>query len=196
LTAQPPAELARIASDPEAFEAFYREHVATVQRFVARRVDDLYLGADLTADVFLAAIDAAHSYRSGWAKPIAWLYGIARNVVAGERRRSGREQRAGRCLPPSAELIEADDLARLHERLDAEAASRRLYAAMDRLSEGERAVLELVVLDDLSASEAAKTLGIRPVTARVRLHRARRLLQQELGPGGIDATPRLSKASR
>jgi RNA polymerase sigma factor (sigma-70 family) len=196
LTAQPPAELARIASDPEAFEAFYREHVEAVQRFVARRVNDPYLAADLTADVFLAAIDSAHSYRPRRVEPIAWLYGIARNVVAGERRRSGREQRAERRLPPSAELIDADDLPRLHERIDAEAASRRIYAAMDRLSDGERAVLELVVLEDLSASEAAGALGIRPAAARVRLHRARRRLQQELGPGEIEAIPRLSEASR
>jgi RNA polymerase sigma-70 factor, ECF subfamily len=196
LTAQPSAELIRIASDPDAFEDFYREHLEAVQRFVARRVDDPYLAADLTADVFLAAIDSAHAYRPGRVEPIAWLYGIARNVVAGERRRSGREQRATRRLPASAELIEADDLARLHERIDAEAASRRLYAAMDRLSEGERAVLELVVLEGLSASEAAKALGIRPVAARVRLHRARGRLRQELGPGEIDGTPRLSEASR
>jgi RNA polymerase sigma-70 factor (ECF subfamily) len=196
LTAQRPTELTRIASDPDAFEDFYREHVEAVQRFVARRVDDPYLAADLTADVFLAAIDSAHAYRPGRVEPIGWLYGIARNVVAGERRRSGREQRARRRVPPSAELIEAGDLARLHERIDAEAASRRLYEAMDRLSEGERAVLELVVLEELSVSEAAKVLGIRPVAARVRLHRARRRLQEALGPGEIDATPRLSEASR
>jgi DNA-directed RNA polymerase specialized sigma24 family protein len=48
-----------IASDPDAFERFYREHVDAVQRFVARRVDDPYAAADLTADVFVAAIESA-----------------------------------------------------------------------------------------------------------------------------------------
>jgi hypothetical protein len=48
-----------IATDPDAFERFYREHVEAVQRFVARRVDDPYLAADLTADVFVAAIESA-----------------------------------------------------------------------------------------------------------------------------------------
>jgi RNA polymerase sigma-70 factor (ECF subfamily) len=193
---QSPTELAQIAADPDAFEDFYREHIEAVQRFVARRVPDPHLAADLTADVFLAAIDSAHGYRPGRVEPIAWLYGIARNVVAGEHRRSGRESRAGRRLPPSAELIEPGDLARLHARIDAEAASRRLYAAMEGLSDGERAVLELVALEELSVSEAAGALGIRPVAARVRLHRARRLLQKELGPGVIESTPRLSEASR
>jgi RNA polymerase sigma-70 factor (ECF subfamily) len=95
----------------------------------------------------------------------------------------------------SSELIEPDDLSRLHERIDAEAGARRLYDAMDRLSSGERAVLELVALDGLSVGEAAAALGIRPVTARVRLHRARQTLRQELGPEAGDTGARLSEAS-
>ena len=43
-------QLTAIATDPEALEAFYREHVEAVQRFVARRVSDPHLAADLTAD--------------------------------------------------------------------------------------------------------------------------------------------------
>src|SRR5947209_19318190 len=89
-----PDELPRIAYDPAALEAFYRTHVEAVERFVARRVDDPYLAADLTADVFLAAIDAAGSYRSERGAPVAWLFGVARNVVAAEHRRAAREHRA------------------------------------------------------------------------------------------------------
>jgi RNA polymerase sigma-70 factor (ECF subfamily) len=65
-------------------------------------------------------------------------------------------------------------------RLDAAAGARRLYAAMDALSEAERAVLELVAIDELSVAEAAAVVGTRPVTARVRLHRARRRLRAAL----------------
>ncbi len=190
------SDLGAIATDPDAFEDFYREHVEPVQRFVARRVPDPHLAADLTGEVFLAAIDSAHTYRPESGRPIAWLFGVARNVIAGERRRTARELRARMRLPAAGELIEADDLARLHARIDAEAESRRLYQAMDRLSSNERAVLELVALDGLEVSEAAQTLGIRPVAARVRLHRARRHLQTELGPGDVERTPQLSEASR
>jgi RNA polymerase sigma-70 factor (ECF subfamily) len=117
-------------------------------------------------------------------------------VIAGERRRSARELHARTRLPAAEALIEPDDLARLHARIDAEAESRRLYQAMDRLSSNERAVLELVALDGLEVSEAAQALGIRPVAARVRLHRARSHLQRELGPGDVERTPQLSEASR
>ncbi|MFD8528906.1 RNA polymerase sigma factor [Streptosporangium canum] len=45
------------------------------------------------------------------------------------------------------------------------------------MPEGERAVLELVVIDQLTVTEAAMALGIRSGTAKVRLHRARRTLR-------------------
>jgi RNA polymerase sigma factor (sigma-70 family) len=147
-----PTELGAIATDPDAFEDFYREHVEAVQRFVARRVPDPHLAADLTGEVFLAVIDSAHTYRPRSGRPIAWLFGVARNVVAAESRRSAREGRARRRVAAAGDLIDADDLTRLHARIDAEAESRHLYRAMDRLSPSERAVLELVALDGLGAS--------------------------------------------
>jgi RNA polymerase sigma factor (sigma-70 family) len=174
-----PDELPRIAHDPQAFEAFYREHVEAVQRFVARRVDDPYLAADLTAEVFLAAIDAAAGYQPERGSPAAWLFGVARIVVAGEHRRNARERRAHARLQ-GRRLLGEDDLERMRERIDAASQSRELFAAVARLPEGERAVLELVALDDLSVTEAAAVLGVRPVTARVRLHRARGALRRQL----------------
>jgi RNA polymerase sigma factor (sigma-70 family) len=191
-----PAELGAIATDPDAFEDFYREHVEAVQRFIARRVPDPHLAADLTGDVFLAAIDSAQNYRPRSVRPIAWLFGVARNVVANEHRRSARERRTQGRLASAGELVEADDLARLHARIDAEAGARELYRAMAGLGPNERAILELVALDGLEVGEAARALGIRPGTARVRLHRARRQLQRELGPGDVEGTPQLSEASR
>ena len=169
----------QIAHDPAAFEAFYREHVETVQRFVARRVSDPHLVADLTAEVFLAAIDAAPSYRAARGVPRAWLFGIARNVVANEFRRAGRERRAHERID-ARRLLDSDDIARMQDRIDAGARARELYAALDALPAGERAVFELTALDELTPRQAAAALGIRPVTARVRLHRARAALRAEL----------------
>jgi RNA polymerase sigma factor (sigma-70 family) len=174
-----PQDLSLIAHDPGSFEAFYREHVAAVEAFVARRVADPHLVADLTAEAFLATIDAAPSYRHGRGEPRAWLFGIARNVVYAEYRRAGRERRANARIRGSR-LLDDGDIARLQERIDAESRSRELIAALDQLSDEERAVFELHALDDLSPGEAAAALGIHPVTARVRLHRARVALRKTL----------------
>jgi len=179
-------ELTEITSDPEALERFYRRHVEAVQQFVARRIDDPHLAADLTADVFVAAIESAGSYRRSKGEPAAWLFGIARNIVADAQRRNAKDVQAAARIR-GRELVDEDDLAALHERLDRESAARELYRSLSRLPAGERAVLELVALDGLSTVEAGRALGIGALAARVRLHRARRRLQSQLDPLDLGA---------
>jgi RNA polymerase sigma factor (sigma-70 family) len=165
-----------IGTDPAAFTQFYRAHVDEVTRFAARRVADPQLVADLTAEVFLAVIEAAARYRGSFGGPRTWLYGIARNVIAAEFRRSAREQRA-ECMVAGRRLLDADDIERMVEKIDALRQVRELQAELQALPEGERAVLELVSVDGLTVAEAAAALNVRQVTARVRLHRARHALR-------------------
>ena len=164
--------LARIASEPDALEAFYRDHVEAVQRFVAKRVSDPHLAADLTADVFLAAMDSAHSY-----DPAAGP--SSRGCTASAATRSPPRPGGGpvSSTPPGGSRAAGCSTVRawlrIEERLDAERDSRRLYRAMADLSDDDRALLELVALDGLSVADAARVLGVKPGTARVRLHRSR-----------------------
>jgi RNA polymerase sigma-70 factor (ECF subfamily) len=162
-----------IASDPDAFERFYRTHLPAMRRFVARRVADPHLAADLTSEIFLAAMGSAASYRPDRGTPIAWLHGVARRVVATEVRRQATERRATRRIA-AQRLLDPDSLARIEERLDAERQTRALYAAIAELPKRDRALLELITVDGLDIADAAATLGLKPGTARVRLHRARR----------------------
>ncbi|MGC9670440.1 RNA polymerase sigma factor [Planosporangium sp. 12N6] len=171
--------LADIAGDPDAFEAFYRRHVADVSRFIARRVDDPYTAADLTADVFLAIIDSAHTYRADRGGVVGWVFGVAHNVVAAERRRARRETAATRRIA-GRRLLDAADIARLEERIDAESSARRVYHALADVPEATRRLLELVAVDGLPVAEAAAALDISPIAARVRLHRARKQLRDLL----------------
>lgn len=180
-------QLRWIGTDPDLFEAFYREHVEDLQRFIAPRVGDRERAADLTAEIFLAAIDSAHRYRPRSGTPKAWLYGIALALVANDRRRRGRERAREERFRGSA-LLDEEDAARMDARIDAAAQSRRLYAAMDCLPDAERAVLELVAIDELSVAEAASAVGVRSGTARVRLHRARRKLRAELEAASTEST--------
>ena len=167
---------ADIATDPDAFEAFYRCHVDAITRFLARRVDDPHTVADLVAEVFVAVLDSAQTYRSGQGSEIAWLYGVARNTLSAERRRAYKETRlAGRV--GGRRSLDSDDVARLEERIDAESLARRAFEAMTELPDGDRAMLELVVVDQLTIGEAATALGIRQGAARARLYRARRTLR-------------------
>jgi RNA polymerase sigma factor (sigma-70 family) len=190
-----PEQLPLIGIDPDIFAAFYRQHIDGVEGFVIRRIGDRDRAADLTAEIFLAAIDSAHRYRPALGSPRAWLLGIARNLIAGEWRSRDRHRVGEERLRGSA-LLDSDDAARWDARIDAASRARELYAAMERLPDGERAVLELVALDELSLAEAAQAVGIRPVTARVRLHRARRKLRDELAAAPAAHRPSDREESR
>jgi RNA polymerase sigma factor (sigma-70 family) len=178
--------LAAIGVDPGALPAFYLRHIARVTAMGVRRFDQPEDVADFVANVFLEVLRSAGGFDPGRGHAVAWLYGLGSNVAAAMYRQRARALRAEQQLQGRA-LLDADDYARVEERIDAASDLRRTYAAMQRLGYQDRRVLELVAVDGLSAVEAAKALSISPVAARVRLTRARRRLRAALssdrGPG-------------
>ncbi|MFC5820575.1 RNA polymerase sigma factor [Nonomuraea harbinensis] len=104
-------------------------------RFLARRVDDPHQVADLVADVLLAVMESAHTYRPERGSEVAWLYGVARNTLSAERRRALRESqltdRVSRRRP-----LDSDDISRVEKVTVTEAAAAlgiRSGTAMVRL---------------------------------------------------------------
>ncbi|MEU8923689.1 RNA polymerase sigma factor [Kitasatospora sp. NPDC048545] len=163
--------------DPAAFAVFYQQQFDTVLGFVTRRTDSAHLAADLTADIFLTALEQADSYDARRGAPVAWLYGISRNVLASHFRGSVRERDAVARIA-GQRLLDDQDVSAIEGRIDAEREARGLAGRHAALSEPLRAVLDLVAVDGLAVREAARALGISAATARVRLHRARKALQK------------------
>ena len=98
----------------------------------------------------------------------AWLFGTASKVLQAEHRRRVQEGSA------------AAELAHRSERSAAigedNITTSTMAAAMGRLAPGDREILRLVEWERLTPAELATALGVRPGTARVRLHRARKAL--------------------
>ena len=172
-TEQRPAPPTR---DPAGFALFYEQQFDAVLSFVTRRVDSAHLAADLTADIFVAALEGAHTYDARRGAPIAWLYGISRSVLYAHFHGSARERQALSRIS-GRRLLDDGVIAAIEERIDADRAARHLASAHAALTVPLREVLDLVALDGLSVREAAQALGITSATARVRLHRARKALR-------------------
>lgn len=170
------------------FDAFYREHLPFIRQYLARRVESPFVVADLTADVFLRAIRSAATYRRELGPPRAWLTGVARNVLADHRQSSAREAAAARQLH-GHRLLDDDSTDRIVQRIAAETDARALLASIAQLPTPLRSVVELVAVDGLAVTEAAALLRISPGTARVRYHRARRMLQNSSTLRLIEVTP-------
>ena len=172
------------SDDRQRFEALFDAHRRTVLAYALRRVDDPADAADVVAETFLTAWRRLGDVP---AEPRPWLLGVARRVLAnqrrGARRRTGLAERLGHELateplaPPS----------------DADLAVRR---ALARLSDEDREVLLLSGWEGLTPGEIATVIGMRAVTVRSRLHRARRRLRVELDAarprGTIDFAEELS----
>ncbi len=158
--------LAGLTGQPELVGVLYERHARAVFRYLARRAGPS-AAEDLLSEVFIAALSASTrvvTHDSGSALP--WLYGIALNVLRAHFR-----------LQPPATGVTRDlgmDWNAVDDRLDALAERARLRTALDGLAGSDRELLLLVAWEGLSPAEAAAVLGISPVAARSRLHRARK----------------------
>ncbi|WP_200953301.1 RNA polymerase sigma factor [Agromyces sp. Root81] len=180
-----------IGRDRAVLEWFYRAHLDAVENFVARRVRDPHTAADVTADVFLAAMTTASRYDPDRGSARAWLFGIAYRVIADTQRRAARRWRAAE-RETNRRTLHDDAITRLEEQLDAASAARELRDSLGQLSRTDRALIELTALDGLSITDAASALNLSAGAARVRLHRAKRKLRQtvECARNTVPATSR------
>ena len=81
------AALAKVARcDRAAFAALYRRYVTPVYRYLCSRVGNAGDAEDLTAQVFLEALEGLHSYRERGSFA-GWLFTIARHKAADHHRR-------------------------------------------------------------------------------------------------------------
>jgi RNA polymerase sigma factor (sigma-70 family) len=171
--------LSQLSTDPAAFETFYWRHLDRVIGFTARRVREPADVADVVAATFLTVLTAARSYDPGRGEPTAWLLGITARLIARENRRRYRENAATARII-GRRLIDASDIERLEERIDAARSGQQAIEALSQLKPKAREVLLLVSADGLSPTEAARVLGISAAACRMRLSSARRALSKAI----------------
>jgi RNA polymerase sigma factor (sigma-70 family) len=156
----------RSSESQKRFDALFAEHGPDVVAYCGWRAATASDAQDAVADVFLTAWRRLDDVPAHPVSARVWLYATARRVIANQRRSSRRRTA-------------------LQERLAYEAASapreRRstgeeslVHEALDRLGPRDREVLLLSEWEGLSPAEIAAVLGCLTVTARGRLHRARR----------------------
>ena len=160
------------------FEAIYRANVGVVTAYFARRCAEAQVVADLTSETFVRAAGTFGTFdpRKGSAR--AWLFGIAAHVFAWHCTQTANGRDAVARLAGRRQL-DGDEIEELAGRIDAERAGRELVERCSRLSDLERAAVELVDLAGLTPKEAATALGVSRVVLRKRLSRARSRLRKE-----------------
>ncbi len=115
-----------------------------------------------------------------------WLLVTTVNLSRNTRRSTARYRRLLQGLPHPEPVAEPDA-----ERAEA---SQRLASSLGRLAPVDAALFVLTALEELSIAEAAQSIGLKPATARVRLHRARARLRVELHDLDPDTRPDVERS--
>jgi RNA polymerase sigma-70 factor (ECF subfamily) len=158
------------------FEQIFDDHFRAVQAYAIRRASREDVD-DAVAETFLIAWRRLDDVPPR-ARP--WLFGVARRVLANQRRAAGRR------VALAARV--AGERASEPHRSEAESA---VAAALHRLGERDREVLMLVAWEGLAPDELASALGCSRAAAKVRLHRAKRRLRSSLEAGTARPTTKL-----
>ena len=149
------------------FEALYAATREPILAYLLRRVEDPEDAADLLADVYLVAWRRIDEVPRGDGARM-WLYGVAHRALANHRRGDRRRTALADALRSVMPAPPDQDAG--------------LAAALAALGETDRELIMLSAWDGLSSGEIADLLGVRAATVRVRLHRARRRLEELLEP--------------
>ena len=149
----------------------YREHARDILGYALRRTTDPEDAADVVAETFLVA------WRRLGEVPLdgearLWLYGTARHVLANHDRGARRRDRLTERL--------RDELRQQLPAVHRPGEGSALLEALAGLGEADRELLMLIGWEELTPAQAARALGISPLAARTRLHRARRRLRARL----------------
>ncbi|HEY7431512.1 MAG TPA: RNA polymerase sigma factor [Streptosporangiaceae bacterium] len=164
--------------DPARFGVIFDRYFAEIYGYAAKRAGR-DVADDIAAETFLTAFWARPRFDPGRGTVKAWLYGIATNQLSAYRR---RELRAYRAMARSG-LSPPDEghADRVVEQVAAGSLRGPLAKALADLSRGEREVLLLVALGDLSNTDVAAALGVPYGTVASRLSRARTKLRKATG---------------
>lgn len=158
--------------DPKAISELYKRHVQSIYRYIYYRVGDVNVAEDLTAEVFLKALEGLERFTYRGIPFSAWLYRIAHARVMDHFRRQARRE----ILPLDERLVatEKGPRAMVEAKLD----HKELQSAVAQLTTDQQQVVILKFVEGLSNAEVARILGKSEGAVKSLQHRALNSLQR------------------
>jgi RNA polymerase sigma factor (sigma-70 family) len=166
------------ASTQREFRSLFELHYPQVEAYARRRCARRSDADDVVAETFTVAW---RRFGDVPAEPLPWLYGVARKVLANQRRGQRRwVNLIDRLRREPADVATPPDT------------GEPVRVALARLRPAEQEILRLSAWEELTPQEIGSVLGISANAASIRLHRARKQLAAELNALGL--APRKSEA--
>ena len=144
-----------------------------VRGWAASFTDDADDAEDVTQDVLILVHRRLPQFE-GKSRFSTWLYTITKNVALDRRRRVKRRERRLEVMDAPVDSVE------IREAFDETTLATLVLKYFDELPARQREVFELSDIQGLSAPEVAERLGMKAVTVRANLFKARRTIRQRM----------------
>ncbi len=157
-------------ADTAAFEKLYRLHIDKVYGLCLRMTGNPSEAEDCAQEAFIQAWSKLDRFR-GDSSFGTWIHRVAVNTVLGRMRKTRREQDRIRAV---------SDISPVRESIGDSGGLQDMESAINELPSGARHVFVLHAVYGYSHDETGDMLGIASGTSKAQLHRAKRLLAQQL----------------
>jgi RNA polymerase sigma-70 factor (ECF subfamily) len=177
------------ADDEAAFTQLVANYQDRLIRVLTHILQNCEAAEDLAQEVFLRVYRARHGYEPT-ARFSTWLFRIANNLASNLRRDSGRRREtslvgngSNDLGPRPCEKLIADKSGFMPARMsDKRETCSIVQAALETLTEPQRAAVLLNKFEEMSYADIAETLDISPSAVKSLLMRARETLRSRLEP--------------
>ena len=169
-----------LSGDDAAFNALVQKYQKSVHALVWRKVGDFHYAEEITQDAFLQAYEKLSTLKDP-NQFAGWLYVIASRLCVAWMRKQKPAMQSLNDTP----LKEIDGLTYeryVLEQRESEATERRheiVEELLEKLPDGEREVMTLYYLGEMTTKEIGNFLSVPVNTIVSRLHRARKRLQEK-----------------
>ena len=172
-----------LSGDDSAFDILVEKYQKSVHALAWRKIGDFHYAEEITQDTFLRAYQNLSTLKNPSSFP-GWLRAITNRLCKNWQQRKPKIEESMQSLEdtPMKEVAESAYARYEVEQRETEATEHRFEIVnklLEKLSEGEQIVMTLYYLDEMTAEEIGKFLGVSAQTVWTRLSRARKRLQEE-----------------
>ena len=171
-----------LSGDDSAFNTLVEKYQKSVHALAWRMIGDFHYAEEITQDAFLRAYQKLSTLKDP-SQFLRWLHVITERLCLNWLRKQKSEKQSQSLEDtPMEEIAKSDYAHYVLEARETEATEHRLEIVkklLDKLPEGERTVMVLYYLGEMTTKEIGAFLDVSVETIRTRLHRARKRLREE-----------------
>ena len=160
--------------NPEAFRPLYNKYYEPILRFVYQRCNDKEIAYDITAQVFLKAMQNLKQYSYKGLPFSSWLYRIARNEVIDFYRQKKSSRIVSIDKTGIGNILSDTDCGEKEEYI------KMILLELKTLTDDEMQIIEMKYFEKRQFKEIAEILDISETNAKVKAHRIIEKLRKTL----------------